>query len=57
MLIEAWVLHLARRIEQASAKLDRAGLLDDDKRVARRSGLGTRPHAVETPLDSTAAIR
>jgi len=54
---EAWAQHIARRVEAGIAKLDRAGLLDDDKRVARRSGLGTGPHAVETPLDSTAPIR
>jgi hypothetical protein len=36
MLIAAWVLHLARRIERASAKLDRSGLLDESATLPRR---------------------
>jgi hypothetical protein len=36
MLIAAWVVHLARRVELASAKLDRSGLLEDSRTLPRR---------------------
>jgi hypothetical protein len=58
-LIEAWARHLARRIEQASATLDRAGLLDDSnpaavERMLRRNAVEA---PLETPLDLPAPIR
>jgi hypothetical protein len=55
MVIGAWVHHLVSRIEAEVAKLDRAGLLDDDP--SRRPPMPTGVASVPDPLDSTAAIR